>query len=765
LHTHNTVPDPYPLLLVSIALTALASALMTLYLLRNMSARRHQAALHDREQRLRLALWATGEFYWEFNLADGKVSWLLGEVRDKENPSAPAIASKPTESTVDVTSLLHPEDLARAQTTLDLYLAGKSHTFDAEFRIQRTVGWRWVRVRGRAVAYDAAARVTRIAGTALDISQTHVIERERQIAGHVLASMAEAVVVVDQSLNFVSVNPAFERMSGLERETIIGQNMRLLSPRRHSLAQYDTLSQALRQSGNWSGELWQRGRHDEDFLCTVEVTTIRADHHFPQLHVAVFNDITQQKHTEQRLHYLTHFDPLTNLPNRSLLAERLPRTIVNARRRKTRVAMLFLDLDRFRDINERFGPAAGDGILRVVAQRLQQVVGIRHTVARLGGDEFAVVLDHLESQDAADHTAQDILSAFDHPLTLEGDLEVAVSFSIGISLYPDHALISDELIKQADTAMYQAKTAGRRMFMRYDSKMETQTRQRAVLAGTLHKALDRGELKLVFQPRLALANSKITHVEVLLRWFNHEYGEIDPADFIPLAEENGMIVDIGRWALNEACLTLHDWRRQGLSEVMISVNISLLQLLSDDFPQMVQDILDTSGIPPEALELELTESILMVNIEQAASRLQAFRALGVSVAVDDFGTGYSSLAYLKRLPVNTIKIDKAFIKGLPRDGEDAAIATSIIHMGHSLGMKVVAEGVETDAQRQFLAERRCDEIQGFWLAKPMPAEQALAFIQHWSQSPPHGPNDNGGGAIAAAVMAAHPDAPPGSPAE
>jgi len=733
------VSAPDPLLSAAIVLTVLTIALVALS--RHRASRRHQADLRDREQRLRLALWATGEFYWEFDLANWKVSWLLGEVRDEENPATPAIASKRTESTVDVVDLIHPEDAIRAKNTLDAYLAGRMHTFEAEFRVQRTVGWRWVRVRGRAVAYDKSARVTRLAGTALDISATHTTERERQIASHVLGSMAEAVAVVDHELNFVSVNPAFLRMSNFEREDIIGENMRLLSTRsKRGRAAYDALLKALRQDGRWSGEIWQRRKNDEEFLCTVEFTTIRADAHFPLLHVAVFNDITRQKHAEQQLHYLTHYDPLTNLPNRALLAERLPLTIVHARHRKGKVAVLFLDLDRFRDINDQLGPAAGDSLLRVVAQRLQQVVGIRQTVARLGGDEFAVILGPIDDPQVAERAAQEIITAFDAPLALdEGQLDITVSFSIGISLYPDQALVPDELLKQADIAMYQAKAAGRRMFMRYDSKMETETRQRVAISGTLRKVLERSELKLAFQPRLDLASSRITSVEVLLRWLNHEHGEISPDDFIPLAEESGMIMEIGRWALNEACLTLQDWRRQGLSEVMISVNISLLQLLADDFPQMVQGILTDTGVPPEALELELTESILMVDPEQAARRLQAFRAFGVSVAVDDFGTGYSSLAYLKRLPVNTIKIDKAFIKDLPRAGEDAALATSIIHMGHSLGLKVVAEGVETDAQRQFLAEHECDEIQGFWLAKPMPAEQALAFIQQWSpttQSPP-----------------------------
>jgi len=535
--------------------------------------------------------------------------------------------------------------------------------------------------------------------------------------------MTEAVAVVDADLNFVSVNPAFLRMSGHEREEIIGYNLSLLQAHEHDPSQYPSIRQKIDQDGRWHGELWQRRKSNEDFLCTVEFNAIKPGPNSPQMYVAVFNDITVQKTTEQRLHYLTNFDPLTNLPNRALLAERLPLTIINARRKKCKVAVLFLDLDRFRDLNDQFGPAVGDRILRAVAQRLQSI-NVRYTVARLGGDEFALVVGNLDSSEMAESVARQVLRAFD-----------ALSFSIGISLYPDHALVPNELINQADTAMYQAKAAGRRTFMRYDSKMELATRQRAAISGTLRKVLDRGELTLAFQPRMQLSSSRITSVEVLLRWFNHEHGQIAPDDFIPLAEESGMIMEIGKWVLNEACLTLRDWRRHGLTDMVMSVNISLMQLLRDDFLDMVREILHLYKVPPEALELELTESMLMVDIDQAASRLQAFRTLGVSVAVDDFGTGYSSLAYLKRLPVTTIKIDKAFVKDLARDVEDAAIVTSIIDMGHSLGMKVVAEGVETDAQRQFLIRHGCDEIQGFWLARPMPTEQALAFIQRWAQAP------------------------------
>jgi len=720
---------------VVFVLLACIVALPLLNVRRNRHKRRHLANLREQEQRLRLALWATREFYWDFDLASHKVSWLRGEVGPPE-PHVPDEHEGPrlAKSSITVTDLVHPEDAPRLQTDLDAYLNGDTTIFQAEFRTRRPSGWRWVRARGRAVGHDRDGRIARIAGTALDISATHTAERERQIADQVLRSMSEAVAVVDDELNFVSVNPAFLRMSGYEREAIIGYNMRLLQSGAHHPARYRQIRQALDHSGHWSGELLQMHKNGEDFLCTVEFNTLERSPHAPQMHVAVFNDITMQKHTEQRLHYLTNFDPLTNLPNRSLLAERLALSIDSAWRGHHKLAVLFLDLDRFRDLNEQFSPAVGDLILREVARRLQQNVDVRHTLARLGGDEFALIVGQLDSAQTAEGIARQILVAFDTPLKLDDHLDVTVSFSIGISLYPDHAQSANQLLNQANTAMYQAKAAGRRVFMRYDGKMELETRQRVAISGTLRKVLDRDELTLAFQPRLQLTSSRITSVEVLLRWFNHEHGQISPDEFIPLAEESGMIMDIGKWALHEACLTLCDWRRRGLEDVMISVNISLMQLLRDDFAQMVQEILHTTGTPPGALELELTESILMVDTEQAASRLQAFREIGVSVAVDDFGTGYSSLAYLKRLPVNTIKIDKAFIKGLPRDPEDAAIAASIINMGHSLGLKVVAEGVETDAQKQFLVQHGCDEIQGFWLGKPMPAEKTLAFIQHWSSS-------------------------------
>ncbi|MCA0395262.1 MAG: EAL domain-containing protein, partial [Proteobacteria bacterium] len=615
---------------------------------------------------------------------------------------------------------------------MEAYVAGQTGNFLAELRINDGHGhWIWVRARGRAVVRDADGRIRRIAGTALNITDTRAAERELRISSEVLRSMTEAVAVIDRNFDFVSVNPAFLRMTGYEETDVVGRNSSLLDSLQHDAAFYQHIRDQIRKRGRWNGEIWQRRKDGEEFLCQIESSTVYDKNGELILYVAVLNDITQQKRAEQELRYLANFDTLTNLPNRSLLSERLSRAIVRAHREDNRIAVLFLDLDRFKDVNDSLGHAAGDRILRAAAARLQQTVGMHHTVARLGGDEFTVVLENLDAPEDADRVAREIIMAFEAPLLLDDRREIAISPSIGISLYPDHAHVPTELLKQADTAMYQAKAAGRRTFMRYDDAMDVAVRQRATISGALRKVLDRGELRLVFQPRLALSQSRITGVEALLRWRSDEHGEIAPVDFIPMAEESGLILEIGEWVLREACLTLQRWRQHGLHDLTVSVNVSVLQLLRGDFPDVVARMLTDIDLPPSALELELTESVLMANAEHTAAKLQAFRALGVSLAIDDFGTGYSSLAYLKRLPITTIKIDKAFIGDLTHDPEDAAITSTVITMAHSLGLNVVAEGVETDAQARFLSSQQCDEVQGFWLSPPLDAHACLAFIRNW----------------------------------
>jgi diguanylate cyclase (GGDEF)-like protein/PAS domain S-box-containing protein len=553
---------------------------------------------------------------------------------------------------------------------------------------------------------------------------------ERRIASEVLRSMSEAVCVLDRGFDFVSVNPAFSRMTGYGEAEVIGNNASLLDSAQHTSSYYTEIRDTLQHQGRWSGEMWQLRKDGEEFLCAYECSTVLDTSGQHALYVLVLNDITEQKRAEQELRYLANFDPLTNLPNRTLLAERLSRAIVRARRQGDRIAVLFLDLDRFKDINDSLGHAAGDRILRAAARRLQETVGPRQTVARLGGDEFTVVLEGLSTAAEADDEARGIIAAFEQPLLLDDSQEIAITPSIGIAIYPDNAQVPTELLKQADTAMYQAKAAGRRTYSRYTEAMDVSARRRATVSGALRKVLDRGELRLVFQPRLHIATSRIVGVEALLRWHGPE-GDIPPAQFIPLAEESGTILEIGEWVLREACLKVAKWQHLGLPGLNVSVNVSALQLLRGDFPGVVGRVLGETGLPPGSLELELTESVVMSNAPQSADKLRALRDLGVSLAIDDFGTGYSSLAYLRRLPFTTIKIDKEFVDDLTQGSEDAAITTTVLAMARSLGLRVVAEGVETEAQLEFLREHHCDEIQGFWLAPPLEAAECPAFIRRW----------------------------------
>jgi diguanylate cyclase (GGDEF)-like protein/PAS domain S-box-containing protein len=685
--------------------------------------------IREREERLNLALWGSGDEFWDWNIRDNSLyrlgaHQLLGQ------------GSREELSTDDWrTHSIHPEDLARVQKLLQEHIVGHSEVFESEHRIRNARGeWVWVRSRGKVVERDSAGSPLRMAGTARDITAIRRAERERRVALEVLRSMSEAVAVIDLEFRFISVNPAFSRITGYSEEEVIGQNSRLLDSSQHSAEFYRRVRDVLERTGHWAGEMWQKRKDGEEFLGWIEMSEVRDAMGVRSHFVAVVNDITDKKRAEQELRYLANYDTLTGLPNRALLSERLGRAIVRARRQETRVAVLFLDLDRFKDINDSLGHAAGDRLLKAAATRLQATVGASDTVARLGGDEFTVVLEDVESVPAVERMAREILTAFSMPLEVDERHDVSITPSLGLSLYPDHALVPTDLLKFADTAMYQAKAEGRNTYQIYNETMDAESRRRATILASLRKALDRGEFRLVYQPRMALADGRITGVEALLRWHSAELGEINPVVFVPLAEESGLILQIGEWVLAEALATLKRWRSHGLHEISIGVNVSVLQLLRSNLPEQLRNLIHDLGVPANRIELEVTESMVMQNAEQTTHVLNELRKLGVTLAIDDFGTGYSSLVYLKRLPIDTLKIDKEFIGDLTRDPDDEAITATVITMGHSLGLNVIAEGVESEQQLSYLREQGCDEIQGFWLSPPLDAHRCLAFIRSWQPS-------------------------------
>ena len=686
---------------------------------------RHRHDLREREDRLRLALWGSGDEFWDWDMRhDTLFITGLGELL--RNPRD----GEPIRAEAWINENVHPDDLPAVRQRLDEHVAGLTETLESEHRLRSSRGdWVWVLARARIVERDEKGQPLRMCGTARNIMATRAADREHRIAQEVIRSMTEALTVTDLEFRFVSVNPAFTRMTGWREHEVIGRVASLLNCSQHPPEHYLAMREALERNGHWRGELWQRRKDNEEFLCWLELTEVRdasgARTHF----VGVLNDITDRKRAEQELRYLANYDTLTGLPNRTLLSERLGHAIIRARRGNRKVAVLFLDLDRFKHVNDSMGHAAGDRMLKAAGSRLRHVVREGDTVARLGGDEFTVVLEDVAGNLEAEHIAQKVIAAFDQPLELDNGQEVVISPSIGISFYPDHGQVPTDLLKFADTAMYQAKERGRRTYMVYTEAMDAAARLRATTVTALRKALERNEFTLVYQPKLSLLDERITGVEALLRWRSEDLGNVPPVSFIPIAEETGMIIQIGDWVVNQACAQLARWREAGVRDVTMSVNVSVLQLLRGELTQRLCDILAEHDVAPNQLELELTESMVMANAEQSITTLRQLKAVGVTLAIDDFGTGYSSLSYLKRLPIDTLKIDKEFVGDITTDPDDEAITATVITMAHSLGLNVVAEGVEIAEQVEYLREQGCDEIQGHWLSLPLPPDQCLTFLR------------------------------------
>jgi diguanylate cyclase (GGDEF)-like protein/PAS domain S-box-containing protein len=689
---------------------------------------RHHLELREREDRLRLALWGSGDEFWDWDMRTD----MLHRMPTDQPPTHQRVSSSPAEEWRQAT---HPEDLPLTRERIEEHVAGRKDFFESEHRVRTADGtWVWVLTRGKIVERDAQGNAVRMCGTARDITASRVAERERRIAAEVIDSMSEAVCVTDLDFQFVSINRAFTRMSGYSESEILGHSAEVLNGSQHTADFYGAMRAEFVRNGHWHGELWQRRKDGEEFLCWLEISEVR-DASGQRTHfVGVMNDITDRKRAEQELRYLANYDTLTGLPNRTLLGERLAHAVIRARRTSRKVAVLFLDLDRFKHVNDSMGHATGDRVLKAVGARLRASVRESATVARLGGDEFTVVLEDVQHNDELIRVAHHLLEVFTRPLALDTGQEVVISPSIGISLYPDHGQVPTDLLKFADTAMYQAKEGGRNTYMVYASAMDASARQRASMIGALRMALDREELSLVYQPKLVLDENRITGVEALLRWNSEELGEISPNVFIPLAEEAGLIVKIGEFVLYQACAQLRDWQERGLQGITMSVNLSALQLLRDDLTQRLCEILAELNLAPQQLELELTESVLMANAELAIHTLDRLHALGIAISIDDFGTGYSSLSYLKRLPIDALKIDRTFVGDITTDPDDEAITKTIITMAHSLGLNVIAEGVETVEQMEYLREQGCDEIQGHWFSTPLAAPACYAFVREFERT-------------------------------
>jgi diguanylate cyclase (GGDEF)-like protein len=475
---------------------------------------------------------------------------------------------------------------------------------------------------------------------------------------------------------------------------------------------------SLRQTGYWQGEVWNRRKSGEIFPELLTIAAIRNREGRLTHYAALFSDITEMKENEERIRHLAYYDVLTGLPNRRLLEDRLRVALAHAHRNRRQLAVLFIDLDRFKRINDSLGHEVGDRLLVAIAHRLRNVLREDDTVARMGGDEFVAVLSDIESPDHAVQIALRLIGALMCPVRVD-EHELVVTTSVGISIYPDDSDSALALVKNADIAMYRAKDSGRNSFQLYAPAMNARSLEHLALESALHRALERGEFELYYQPLLDAGHCSIVAAEALLRWHHPELGLVAPADFIPLAEETGLIISIGAWVLRSACLQLARWHAQGHRNLRVAVNISARQFHDPDFITLAGRIVGETGIEPHHITLELTESMLMDDALDTIRMLAQLHNMGFAIAMDDFGTGYSSLSYLKRFPINELKVDRVFIRDIERSADDAAIVSAIIGLAHSLGLHVVAEGVETASQLTFLQQQGCDFLQGFHFSPPV----------------------------------------------
>jgi len=533
-----------------------------------------------------------------------------------------------------------------------------------------------------------------------------------------LESTANAIVITDRQGSIQWVNPAFTVLTGYTAEEALGQEQSFLKSGAHDAHFYQTLWNTILSGAVWRGEITNRRKDGTPYVEEMTITPVRSDKGEITQFIAIKVDITDRKTAEEQVKFLAYYDALTGLPNRTLFRDRLSKALASARRRKEKVALLFLDLDRFKTINDSLGHSVGDLLLKEVAERLKKWAREQDTVARLGGDEFVVVLTALMDIGDAAVAADRILKAMTPDCIVQGHL-LSISCSLGISVFPDNGREPETLLKNADAAMYCAKEQGRNNFQFFTQEMNVQAVERMTLENSLRVALERNELFLVYQPQMDIATGQITGAEALLRWQHPVLGLVPPDKFIPIAENSGLIIPIGEWVLKTACVQARQWQDEGLPAIPVAVNVSAIQLRHNRFLQVVEKVLDEAGLRSQYLELELTEGLLFSNADLTLSLLQELSEMGLKLSIDDFGTGYSSLSYLRHFPVCKLKIDRSFVQAMTVNSDDAAITSTIINMGKSLNLTVIAEGVENEEQMSFLRDHGCDEIQGYYFSRPL----------------------------------------------
>ena len=572
---------------------------------------------------------------------------------------------------------------------------------------------------------------SRVVVSVEDITERKLTENKLQQAAAVFSNTAEGIVIMDLKGKITQVNKAFCEITGFSKKEIIGQNMSSLKYENEESESFCAIWVALTDLGYWRGEFWGVKKDGDVFPELITLNSVCDEDGQAVNYIGVFSDISHIKESEEKLEFLAHHDPLTSLPNRLLFHDRLQQSIKTANRYNRKLAVIFLDIDRFKVVNDSLGHAAGDELLVLVSQRLINILRANDTVARISGDEFTLIIEDIEMTNI-ERLMDKVISIFDEDFGLTEN-NISASATAGVAIYPDDGTDHETLLKNADAAMFDAKESGRNTYHFYTSELTARAMTSVKIEGALHSAISCNEFYLVYQPQIDLTTKRCTGVEALIRWNNPELGMVSPEHFIPIAERSGLIREIGPWVIRQACMQGVEWKNDGLDIGKIAVNVSGYQLQTGDLPEVVEKILKDTKYSPNQLEIEVTESFVMKRLDLSIKQLTQLKGLGVEISIDDFGTGYSSLSYLKKLPIDKLKIDQSFIAGIPDDINDIAITNSIISMARDLELKTIAEGVETIEQANFLLTKGCQQVQGYFYSKPLRAEELKQKLSEFTK--------------------------------
>ncbi|CAH0238466.1 putative signaling protein CC_0091 [Pseudomonas sp. Bi123] len=586
-------------------------------------------------------------------------------------------------------------------------------------RWQLINGYAWVAFSAGLI-FIARARLFRCLGVGAKLLERNADRERLRQAAAVFDCTREGVLVTNSNGLIVHVNRAFMEITGYQCEEVLGQRPSMFKSGHHPPGFYQAMFATLESLGEWSGEIWNRRKSGEIYPQWQTIRLVHDDQGRLSQYVAVFSDISAIKNSEHELTRLAHHDPLTDLPNRLLFTDRAGQAVASAQAHKRGCALLMIDLDHFKLINDSLGHSVGDQLLKGVAERLNTLFGPGITLARLSGDEFALLAENCPQPGHAAALAQRVIDGLKERFQIDGH-SLFINASVGISLFPSDALSAEQLLRNADSALFKAKSAGRDSYALYTEELTAHAQQRVEIAFELRRALEQQELRVYYQPVHDLKTSRLIGVEALVRWEHPQRGLVSPAEFIPIAERTGLIAEIDAWVMRQACQQMCQWQAGGVVLSFVAVNVSSRLFARRELYQQVAQVLHDTGLDPAYLELEVTESAVMEDPEVALEQMHRLRELGVRLAIDDFGTGYSSLLRLKRLPVQKLKIDQGFVAGLPGDEDDAAIARVIVALAQSMGMQVHAEGIEQVEQAAFLLEHDCDLGQGYWFGRPVPA--------------------------------------------